>query len=323
MTAQRAIRRAIQSSDICVIANPKSGRNSRDAQAIERAMAVLGAEAQLRRWTDDSGLQDEVRRAIADGYRIIVAAGGDGTVTGVAQALLGDDLRQDGDEAGVSMGVLPLGTFNYFARGLGLPQDPEEAARAILNGKRHNISVGSVNGQVFLNNASIGLYPAVLRAREDIYRRWGRSRLMANWSLLRTLIRFQRPYKLTMQADDGQIRHVRTPLIFVARSAYQLAYFGLEGADAIHDDQFAVYVARGGTRTHLVNLALRLATGTMRAGRDIDLIAAREMRIDTAHRRPHVAYDGEKRRMSAPLSFKIHEQSLSIIVPDDADQVAA
>ena len=319
MTAQGPIR----GSDICVIANPKAGRNSRDADAIERAMQALGPGAQLRRWSAEGGLEDEVGRAVADGFRVIVAAGGDGTVTGVAQALLGADLRQDGDEAGVSMGVLPLGTFNYFARGLGLPQEPDEAARAILNGRRHRISVGSVNGQVFLNNASIGLYPAVLRAREDIYRRWGRSRLMANWSLLRTLIRFQRPYKLTLRADDGEIRHLRTPLIFAARSAYQLSYFGLDGGDAIHNDQFAVFVARGGSRAHLVKMAIRLATGTMQAGRDIDLIAARDLEIDTANRRPHVAYDGEKRRMSAPLTFRIHERTLSIIVPDAADQVAA
>ncbi len=306
--------KALQSDDICVIVNAKSGRNSRDSAAIGRAMAVFGPGAVLRHWSPERGLEDEVKRAIAEGFPVIVAAGGDGTVMGVAQALVG---------SGASLGVLPLGTFNYFARGLGLPQDPEAAARAILNGRPHRIAVGAVNGQVFLNNASVGLYPAVLRAREDIYRRWGRSRLMAHWSLLRTLVRFQRPYRLTLRSETGEARNIRTPLIFAARSAYQLDYFGLDGGKAISDDHFAVFVARDGTRWHLFKMALRLAFGRMRAGRDVELLTVRRLEVVTEHRQPHVAFDGEKRRMPTPLTFEILDDALSIILPDEADKVPA
>ena len=277
-------------------------------------MEALGPGAVLRRWSRERGLEDEVRRAVAEGHDTIVAAGGDGTVMGVAQALVG---------SGVPMGVLPLGTFNYFARGLGLPQEPAEAARAIRNGRVHRISVGAVNGQVFLNNASLGLYPAALRAREDVYRRWGRSRLLAHLSLLRTLYRFQRPHHLTIETDDGTECTLRTPLLFAARSAYQVDYFGLDGREAISADQFAVYVARDGSRWQLFRMALRLATGRMRAGRDIDLITPRRMVVTPRHPRPYVAFDGEKRRMPAPLRFEILDDALSIILPDPADRVPA
>lgn len=307
-------RTPIRPEEICVIANPKSGRNSRDKAAIDRAMAVLGPGARLRRWSAEGGLEDEVKQAVAEGYKIVVAAGGDGTVTGVAQALIG---------TGVPMGVLPLGTFNYFARGLGLPQEPEAAASAILNGTPHRISVGVVNGQVFLNNASLGLYPTALRERETAYKRWGRSRLMAHVALLRTLYRFQRPHRLTIETDDGATLTLRTPLVFAARSAYQVDYFGLDGRDAISADQFAVYIARDGSRWHLFRMALRLATGSMKAGRDIDLITPRQMRIATRASQPYVAYDGEKRRMPAPLDFKILDDALAIIRPDPADRIAA
>ncbi|MBN8294342.1 hypothetical protein JI664_20380 [Rhodobacter sp. NTK016B] len=304
----------IKSSDICVVANPKSGRNSKDAQAIDHAMEALGPGAQLRRWSRDGGLQDEVKSAIADGFKVIVAAGGDGTVMGVAQAMVG---------AQAHMGVLPLGTFNYFARGLGLPQEPGPAAAAILKGRPHKISVGTVNGTVFLNNASLGLYPAALRAREDVYNRWGRWRFLAHLSLIRTIYRFQRPHAMHITTSGGVERRLRSPLVFVARSAYQLGYFGLEGSDAIANDEFAVFVARHGSRWQMLKLALRLAMGTMKAGRDIELLSTRELVIETRQPRPYVAYDGEKQRMPSPLTFKIHDDALSIIVPNPEDRVSA
>lgn len=303
----------IDPNSICVVANPGSGRNSRDAAAIERAMAAFGPGVELRRWRKGDDLDAFVRKAVADGHSTIVAAGGDGTVTGVAHALLGTD---------VNLGVLPLGTFNYFARGLGLPQEPEPAARAILGGHTRRISAGTVNGQLFLNNASLGIYPTILQAREDIYARWGRSRIMAHWSVARTLVRFQRPMRMRLTAD-GQPQNLRTPLVFVARSAYQLERFGLQGAQAISDDKFAVFVVHGGTRWDLFKLAMRLALRRVQVGRDVDLIYAHDLTVETGRTRPRVAFDGEKRRMSDPLEFRIEPMALSIIVPDAADKVAA
>lgn len=295
---------------ICVVANPGAGKQSR--AALDRAMAAFGPAVTLRRWRKGEDLEASVARAVAEGFTTIVAAGGDGTVMGVAHALMGGPAH---------LAVLPLGTFNYFARGLGLPQDPEAAARAILAGHPRRISVGTVNGQLFLNNASIGIYPTILQAREDIYARMGRSRLLAHWSVMRTLLRFQRPARMQIVAD-GKAIALKTPLIFVARSAYQLQRFGLEGARAISDDMLVAFVARGGSRWHLVKLALRLALRRVQTGRDIDLITAHEIDIITAKRRPKVAFDGEKRRMLAPLAFRIEEDALSIIVPDLADRIS-
>lgn len=292
---------------MCLIANPGSGLNSRDADAIRRAMGVFGPEAELREWSDEGETLDAtVRHAIRDGFGTIVAAGGDGTVMGVAQAMLGSDRR---------MAVLPLGTFNYFARGLGLPEDPEAAARAILGGGTHPISVGTVNGKVFLNNASLGIYPSILKAREDVYRRFGRRRIAAHWSVIKTFLRFQRPMQVAVRAD-GEARRYRTPLIFIARSAFQLESFGLHGAQDISDDRFAMFVARDGGRLALFRLAWRLVQKRIEVGRDVDYLAAREIEVETQNRKPLVAFDGEKSRMRAPLTFRILPAALQIVVPD-------
>ncbi len=297
-------------TDLCVIANPKSGTASRDGTALDRAMAVFGDHADLRHFTGDPA--PVVEQAIRDGFRVIVAAGGDGTVAGVAHAVAG---------TGAAMAVLPLGTFNYFARGLRVPPDPAEAARAILSGQPHDIAVGSVNGKVFLNNVALGLYPAMLDEREATYRRWGRSRFLAHWSALRTILRLPRPMRVRIVADGAeQIR--RTPMIFVARSAYQLDQFGLTGSQAISNDRFAVYIARQTTRLGLLKLAWRLIRGKVDLSDDLELLTPRTLVIDRPKRRRiRIAHDGERGKMILPLTFRIDRNALSVILPPAKDAV--
>jgi len=274
-------------------------------------MRVFGPAVPLRRLGEGQTFADAVGAALADGYSTIVAAGGDGTVGAVADALVG---------RGASLGILPLGTFNFVSRGLGLPEEPEAAARAILAGHAHRISVGTVNGLVFLNNVSLGVYPRILAEREAAYAKWGRFRFLAYWTVIVTLVRAQRMRELVIDTEDGS-RTVRTPLVFIARSAYQLERFGLSARDIISEDRFAVFVARAGSRWHLMKLAMHLAMRRLVPGTDVELFSAKSLTIRTPRRKPRVAFDGEKRRMLAPLRFEIKEDSLSIIIPDAQDRV--
>lgn len=303
----------IDPTTICVLANPGAGLASRDGSALAAAMDVFGPDVPLRRLTDGETFDHAVEQALADGYTTLVAAGGDGTVTAIAHALTG---------RAASLGILPLGTFNFVSRGLGLPEDPAAAARAILAGHPHRISVGAVNGQVFLNNVSIGLYPRILAEREATYARFGRFRLLAYWTVLATLIRAQRAPTLTIETETGR-REIRTPLVFIARSAYQLERFGLSAQDIISDDRFAIFVALRESRWHLIRLALHLALRRLVPGADVELFCARKLTIRTPRRRPKVAFDGERRRMLAPLTFEIREDALSLIIPDSPERSGA
>lgn len=296
--------------DICVLSNPRSGTALRNPEAVTRAMEVFGPRAELRAFSGDPA--DEATRAIRDGFRIIVAAGGDGTVAGVAHALAGTD---------AALAVLPMGTFNYFARGLKMPEDPEGAARAILEGAAHDISVGSLNGRVFLNNVSIGLYPAILEEREATYARYGRYRILAHIASLRTILRFQRPYRMELVQDET--RHsIRTPMLFVARSAYQLDQFGLEGAQAISDDRFALFLAHQQTRLGFLRLAWKLIRRKVDHGRDVLVSTPQQIAVAVrGRRRIAVALDGEKLKMRLPLRIEIAAHQLQVIVPP-SNQVA-
>ncbi|MBY0352548.1 MAG: diacylglycerol kinase [Tabrizicola sp.] len=292
--------------DICVLSNPKSGTAQRNSGALDRAMAVFGARAELRSFSGDPA--SKARMAVKDGFAIVVAAGGDGTVAGVAHALSGTDC---------ALAVLPLGTFNYFARGLGMPEDPDSAARAILGGTPHAIAVGTLNGRVFLNNVAVGLYPAILEEREATYARYGRYRILAHIASLRTILRFQRPYRMDILQDATRHR-IRTPMVFVARSAYQLDQFGLEGGDAISDDRFALFLAHQQTRLGFLKLAFRLLRRKVDHGRDVIVSTPRRIELSVRGRkRVPVALDGEKLRMSLPLTIELAEELLRVILPSD------
>ena len=290
--------------DICVLSNPKSGTSLRNPGAVDRAMAVFGPRAELRPFSGDPA--DEAARAVRDGFRVVVAAGGDGSVAGVAHALAG---------TGCALAVLPLGTFNYFARGLKMPEDSEAAAQAILDGQRHDISVGTLNGRVFLNNIAIGLYPAILEEREAAYARFGRYRFLAHLASLRTILRFQQPHRMDLYQD--QTRHrIRTPMLFVARSAYQLDQFGLEGGEAISDDRFVMFLAHQQTRLGFLRLAWRLIRKRVDHGRDVIVSTPRRIAVAVrGRRRISVALDGEKLRMRLPLRIQLNDHVLQVILP--------
>lgn len=290
---------------IVVIRNRHSGKGDTATEAVQAVLERLGERAQLVEVAQGDDLAARARSEAEGGAAIVVAAGGDGTVMAVANGIAG---------TGAAMAVLPLGTFNYFSRGLGLPEDPVAAADTILTGRHHCLSVGAVAGSLFLNNVSIGIYPAILRERESVYRVWGRSRLAAYWSALKTFARAQRPLRITLDIDGSSRRFV-TPLVFVARSAFQLEMFGLPGQEAVASDKLVVFIGTRRGRWGLFLQAWHLVRRSMKEGRDFEVLTGE--RLTVATRRPVVlvACDGEKFRLPSPVEVEMRSNALNVIVP--------
>jgi diacylglycerol kinase family enzyme len=295
-------------AEFCVILNAASGRKKDDAfaaalrQALDRhpgRFAVSEAEG-------GGDLPRAIDRAVRAGHPVLVAAGGDGTIAAVAEAAA---------EHGRALGIVPTGTFNFVARGLGVPEEVDAAVDLLATSPVHPMPVAEVNGRLFLNNASLGLYPAILREREDVYRRWGRSRIAAHWSLVKTVFGAVRPLHLRVTVD-GKVLRARTPLVFIARSAYQIERYGLEGTDAVRAGRLAVFLAPDVSPTKLFLLALRLALGGLKAGRDIELVVGDDIVVETARRRVLVARDGERTPLASPLRFRIRHDILQVIAPE-------
>ena len=292
---------------VCVVMNKGSGRENDEAfrQTIKDALASKCAELSIRPTTRGSDLTGMARDAVSEGFDLILACGGDGTQSAVAGALAGTD---------AIMGVLPGGTFNYFARDMGVGETIDEALETIANGRPSQIDVGQVENLVFLNNVSLGAYPHILKTRESIYKRWGRSRIAAYWSVLVALRRLRHPMHLTARVD-GETRDFTTALVFVGRSAYQLDKFGLEGADAIRQGKFAVLIAKARKPLPLMRSAFRLAFGFPAKNSDFDLIETDELTIETRKRRLLVAHDGEKTVLANPFRMKVWHQGLRVLLP--------
>lgn len=297
----------LASARVCVIANTGSGRKAGAAIAdrLQERLAGNVAELALRRIDKGHDLPQAAREAVAQGYGLVVAAGGDGTQAAVASAVAG---------SAAAMAVIPGGTFNYFARELGSGETVEAALNIFDAPRLRRVHVGEMNGMLFLNNVSFGAYPEILKRRESIYRRWGRSRVAAYWSAVAALWTLRHPLQLTVRAN-GQERQFTTALAFVAKSAYQLETFGLEGAEAVRKGQLALLVAKAQRPGPLVRSALRLAMGKSARYEDFDLIAAEEMQLETLPRHEYVAHDGEKVWMDSPFHVRVRRHDLAVLVP--------
>ena len=296
-----------------VIVNPASGDGSAGDDRAERIVGhfdAAGPDCSIYRTGRGRSPEAAVRAAIEAGATTVVAAGGDGTVSAVADAVL------DAPRA-VRLGIIPMGTFNYFARGRSLPLGEEQAVATLAHGTLRDVRPGPVNGRVFLNNMSIGLYPSVLELREGVYARWGRSRPAAYWSVLLSLGGMQRPMRLSLILD-GTAQRLRTPLLFVARSAYQLERYNLEGAAAVKAGGFAVFAARATRRRDLVRAALSLARRKPQRGEDFAPDTAWRLVIAMGRSTALVARDGERERMRTPLRVAPARHALAVHVPAGA-----
>jgi len=300
------VERRVRGPGICVVLNTSSRTGGERADALQASLDRHPGCFALRRVAGGEAIGDAVDAALDEGAGTVVAAGGDGTVGAVAERLAGRE---------ATLGIVPLGTFNYLARSLGLPDELDAAVDLLLAGRTRRLDVGEVNGRIFLNNASLGVYAAILTRREGIYRRCGRSRLGAYWSVLVTLARFRRPLTLRVVVD-GDVRRVSTPLAFVAKNAEQLERFGLDGADCARNGRFALFIAPDCGRWDLLLYALRLGFRQMKPDRDFELVCGRDILVESPRKgRRMVARDGERNLMSSPFRFTLRPGALTVLVP--------
>lgn len=250
-------------------------------------------------------LHAAVRQSAGSNSDIVVAAGGDGTIAAVAATVVG---------TGKVLGVLPLGTFNYFAQRLGVPLEPERAMSVIAGGRVQTVTVGDVNGHVFLNNSSIGLYPTVLRQRESTYRRIGRSQMASYLSVALALARPPTPLTLEL-AVDGVPMSRTSPLLFVGANALQLDTFGLKGAECVGAGLLAMYITQPLGLRRLWTLAV---SGLIQGFNDmpqLETLCAADAVVTTRRKRIRVAVDGEIVRLHSPLRYRSRPDALRVLVP--------
>jgi diacylglycerol kinase family enzyme len=273
-----------------------------------RILELFRAQDEEPRVLQPNGQRDiaaVAREAAQSTARVVVAAGGDGTISAVAGALAG---------TGKILGVLPVGTLNHFAKDLGIPLDLETAVRTIKEGNVVAVDVAEVNGRIFINNSNLGIYPQIVSRREAQQQRLARGKWLAFfWATVQALRRF--PFLDLRVAFEGRQIVRRTAFLFVGNNEYKIAGFELGSRACVNAGKLGLYLSQGTGRFGLFRLSFHALVGRVDQAKDFDVFCVTEARVETGKRRLLVACDGEVEPMQTPLHYRIRPAALQVLVP--------
>lgn len=305
---------------LSLIYNEKSGFHAANKDEVyEQLMTCLtayGYEIQAFEIGTEANFNHLMEKVIlrhqqASEAGVVVAAGGDGTLNAVAAQLMGTD---------IPMGIFPLGTFNYVARLLNIPLEILKAAEVIATGTVRAVHVAQINEHIYLNNASLGLYPLFIQRRELYNQRFGRFAINAYTSGLDVMIRDRKELKLELEVD-GNKYPLKTPLIFFGNNQLQLAEMNLRIAAAAEQGKVAGVVVAKSDKATLFKILWQLMRGGLEHAPDVYSFAADEVQVHSKRAKLTVAVDGEIFDMRPPLKISVRKNALNIMVPHDSTSV--
>jgi diacylglycerol kinase (ATP) len=289
-----------------VLVNPSSGAKagiSTNAAAEEEVAAAmrehfpdLGADVVVT--ASENEAVAATRDAVARGYDVVVAAGGDGTVGTVACELLGTE---------TALGILPLGSVMNVGRMLGIPRDLAEAAAIVASGDVRRIDVGEAKGQIFFEGGSVGLHAAVFREAQRVDSDGGRLRglLAAVWTLIR-----YRPSRMIVHLDD-RVLTTRALAVSIANGPYSGLGFTVSPDAVLDDGKFDVVIFSRFSRTELIRHFASIAFGRRRFTAKTATYHSARVRIEGVHPLP-CRGDGHDLG-STPVEYVIRPQALRVI----------
>lgn len=308
MAASPVLRRV----KVAVVLNPRAGsvQGNEGASLRDRVRHLLlqrGIQAEFVSVESES-LKSGREPPGGGAAQCVVAVGGDGTVRTAAGFALAKNLP---------LALLPAGTLNHFARDLEIPLDWEEAAALIAGQETIRIDLGEVNGERFVNNASVGLYPNLVVARES--RRSVRRLPRLAGCVLSSLEVLQRFPLLTVHLSTSEGERIRrTPFVFVGNNRYSLDRFSLGSRERLDQGQLCLYLAHCPSRRRLFRLLLLALRNRLHQADDFETDMVEAAVIDSARRRLKVALDGEVLRLEPPLRFRVLPRALSVCSPKAA-----
>lgn len=243
------------------------------------------------------------RAAVAAGPDVVVVDGGDGTLRAAARALLGGD---------VPLGVLPFGTFNHFAKDLGVPLDLDRAAQTIATGRVARVDVGEVNGHTFINNAALATYPTIVAQRDRLRGRYHAPKLLAATTAFVAAIAHPPVLNVELRFDGrARVRDVAPPreqqLLPVASTWIRAPRGpGLWAARPLRDGLGPTRARSRGVRAHDRGRGQRPAAFEEACGERCE--------IGTDVGAVLATLDGEVVVLASPLDFRCRRAALPVMV---------
>ncbi|MEW5726980.1 MAG: lipid kinase MamU [Pseudomonadota bacterium] len=293
---------------LALVVNPSAGTFRRmplapTVEAIARALRQEGHSVEVSvpaRRDIPAALSAMAARPDIDA---VIAGGGDGTILTAILAGLGGDKP---------LGLLPLGTLNLFARDLGLPLDPIEAAFVLGRATPAEIDLAEVNGHPFAIWASLGMHPWTVRRRDKLQRegqpKWRAFALAA----FRALRRY--PMVTATLTVGGESTSIHTPMLIISNNAWREEVPPLS-RQALDRGELVVHVAKASTRWDVVKLAFNALLGRWKTNRLLRTLTAEEVRVTSRHGRMVVSLDGEVTALRTPLVFRLRPKALRVLMP--------
>jgi diacylglycerol kinase family enzyme len=292
----------------CLVINAGAGQIlSTGPETVEHmAREALGDEVRIIMAAPEH-IQKALETAFGDEqYDTVIAGGGDGTVASAGKLAL---------HHGKTLGVLPLGTMNLFARALGMPQALAEAFPAIRTTRPALVDVAEVNGELFFNHMSVGLHARMIRLRERMSYTGRLTKILGSLLALRRAVAGAPLRRISVKAGASRPRRFRSALTVVTVNpvpdrAGQLPF--RPGQD--HGRMGCYMYAREGVSDIAVLLA-DLAAGNWSQNTNLEFLEATRIKLDSA-RQMHASLDGEVRLLKPPLRLGIRPKALRALTVD-------
>jgi diacylglycerol kinase family enzyme/membrane-associated phospholipid phosphatase len=269
---------------LVVAVNPRSGPEGYDpAEDIRRTLP----RAEVLETTEDVGVDELLREAAESGRaKALGVAGGDGSVASAAAVAL---------EHGLPLAVFAAGTLNHFARDVGL-ETPEDTAEAVADGHAVQVDVADVNGTPFLNTASIGGYPEMVRRRDALSGRMGK--WLALTVAAAQVLRTGTPVSMELNG-----RPVRVWILFIGNGCYTPRGLAPAWRPSLEDGLLDVQYLRADVRFSRTRAVLGALLGVSDRGSAYAEFQAEEVRVVLRSGPEAVAYDGEMGEKADEFTF--------------------
>lgn len=248
-------------------------------------------------------LEATLAKALAKKPELVILGGGDGTISGLVDKLVGK---------GVTLGVLPLGTANSFARSLGIPLDVDGAVDAILQGRPMRIDLGMINDDYYASTAAIGLSPQIAETVPHNAKRWFGRMGYLSWAAIQFL-KFK-PFTVIV-GEGADAQRLRAVEVRISNGPF---HGGTELVDeaGVASGEIVVQVVKGHVKSRLVR---NWAASILRLeARKDDTVAFRGQSLRVATEPPlPISIDGEVLAMT-PVVAKVAPAVIDVMVPADA-----
>ena len=264
--------------------------------------AVLEAGLEVHDVTPELDIGAAIDERLRQGRCLVVAAGGDGTIHHVLQSLV--------NNPDATLAVLPIGTYNHFAKDLSIPLDWRAALEIALTGETRVVDAARVNDRYFVNNVSMGLYPELVARREERgrdYPRW-KARL---WAFFATLKKY--PHVSFTVETEHHAEVIRSHVFMVSNNSYDLSRIGVEAPrTALTEGRLSVYWLPHLPRLALARLVAHYLTGRVHNMPGFRSFRTSGMKVQSRHRHLNVGVDGEVFKFETPLVITIVPQGLQV-----------